>query len=43
MFSWSSDQKTCYARNEALGLLVNPDRADHRLDQLDEIEQTLTR
>ena len=31
-----------YARNEALGLLVNPDRADHRLEHLDEIEQTLS-
>ncbi len=30
------------ARNEALGLLVNPDRADHRLEHLDEIEQTLS-
>ena len=32
-----------YARNEALGLLVNPDRADHRLEHLDEIEQILSR
>jgi hypothetical protein len=32
-----------YARNEALGLLVNPDRADHRLEHLDEIGQTLSR
>jgi hypothetical protein len=32
-----------YARNEAMGLLVNPDRADHRLEHLDEIEQTLSR
>ena len=31
-----------YARNEALGLLVNPDRADHRLEHLDEIEQTVS-
>jgi hypothetical protein len=31
-----------YARNEALGLLVNPDRADHRLEHLDEIEQILS-
>jgi hypothetical protein len=30
------------ARNEALGLLVNPDRADHRLEHLDEIERTLS-
>jgi len=32
-----------YARNEALGLLVNPDRADHRLEHLDEIDQILSR
>jgi hypothetical protein len=32
-----------YAKNEALGLLVNPDRADHRLEHLDEIEQILSR
>jgi hypothetical protein len=31
-----------YAKNEALGLLVNPDRADHRLEHLDEIEQILS-
>ena len=31
-----------YERNEALGLLINPDRADHRLEHLDEIEQTLS-
>jgi hypothetical protein len=31
------------ARNEALGSLVNPDRADHRLEHLDEIERTLSR
>jgi hypothetical protein len=31
-----------YASNEALGLLVNPDRADHRLEHLDEIEQILS-
>jgi hypothetical protein len=30
------------ARNEALGLPVNPDRADHRLEHLDEIEQILS-
>jgi hypothetical protein len=32
-----------YERNEALGLLINPDRADHRLEHLDEIEQILSR
>ena len=32
-----------YAKNEALGLLVNPDRADHRLEHLDEIERILSR
>lgn len=32
-----------YAKNEALGLLVNPDRADHRLEHLDEFEQILSR
>lgn len=32
-----------YARNESLGWLVNPDRADHRLEHLDEIEQVLSR
>lgn len=32
-----------YARNEALGWLVNPDRADHRLEHLDEIERLLSR
>ena len=32
-----------YARNGALGLLVNPDRADHRLEHLDEIELILSR
>ncbi|MGA9161407.1 MAG: maleylpyruvate isomerase N-terminal domain-containing protein [Actinomycetota bacterium] len=31
------------ARNEALGWLVNPDRADHRLEHLDEIERLLSR
>lgn len=31
------------ARNESLGWLVNPDRADHRLEHLDEIERTLSR
>ncbi len=32
-----------YARNESLGGLINPDRADHRLEHLDEIEQILSR
>jgi hypothetical protein len=32
-----------HAKNEALGLPVNPDRADHRLEHLDEIEQILSR
>ena len=32
-----------YARNESLGWLVNPDRADHRLEHLEEIEQVLSR
>jgi len=32
-----------YARNESLGLLVNPDCADHRLEHLEEIEQVLSR
>lgn len=31
-----------YERNESLGWLVNPDRADHRLEHLDEIEQILS-
>ena len=31
-----------YERNESLGWLVNPDRADHRLEHLDEIEQVLS-
>jgi hypothetical protein len=31
------------ARNESLGWLVNPDRADHRLEHLEEIEQVLSR
>jgi hypothetical protein len=31
-----------YARNETLGWLVNLDRADHRLEHLDEIEQLLS-
>ena len=32
-----------YARNESLGGLINPDRADHRLEHLEEIEQVLSR
>ena len=32
-----------YATNESLGWLVNPDRADHRLEHLEEIEQVLSR
>ena len=32
-----------FARNQALGWLVNPDRADHRLEHLDEIERLLSR
>lgn len=31
------------ARNQTEGLLVNPDRADHRLEHLDEIERLLSR
>ena len=32
-----------FARNESLGGVVNPDRADHRLEHVDEIEQVLSR
>ena len=31
-----------YARNQSLGWPVNPDRADHRLEHLDEIDQRLS-
>ena len=31
-----------YERNESLEWLVNPDRADHRIEHLDEIEQILS-
>jgi hypothetical protein len=30
-------------RNESLGWAVNPDRTEHRLEHLDEIEEILSR